>query len=335
MSQKISRRDFLGAAITSGILLGIRPTTLLAAELEDKKEDFRIVGKISHEDVKSLEELLSPSPPQPTDADENIRLHVSRFPEIAYNITIENPKNAQETANVVLRSSGSTFLLNNRGFFITAHHVFKDYFQTLGKNIQAVLVYDPQHGFALPARPLVFSKRYDILLGKIDFDSEFPIGSTKISDTDVPPLNHVYSPKYKNKAYITGSLFHEVMKSGRLKFDDKEHTRLVYNQKQTLPKDLRSLDPLVTIGTLLDVEFESGEKLAREGEYIFQSRTIPGDSGNPVLDLKNRLMGVVTKRDFIKSADDGQQLNVGIYTGPFIVREMIQRYIDAMSKTRG
>ena len=152
----MERRDFLRKTSLAAIL-AMSPFRLEAS-------DFNILNEVSREELASLREVLEVDESE-IQTDENtgaVHLNADRWPAIIYNFSL-NPENIGIKGE--LTSTGSAFVLNDQGFFLTADHAYEE-----GK---IMLVYDPIKGYALPARPLVHSTKDDIFLGKIDLPPHF------------------------------------------------------------------------------------------------------------------------------------------------------------------
>ena len=89
---------------------------------------------------------------------------VGRFPEIIINFNVNT--SVENTSLATLISQGSAYFLNSEGFFLTAYHVVQDIQEGINSNL--MLVYDPQTGLISQGRVLMYSKEYDLALGKVD-----------------------------------------------------------------------------------------------------------------------------------------------------------------------
>ncbi|MDO8511442.1 MAG: trypsin-like peptidase domain-containing protein [Nanoarchaeota archaeon] len=286
------------------------PPLQIPAVMYDKVGDYHILEKIPATERSSLEELLT-KPSEPSlDEEGIIELEVSeaRFPEILYHVH-------QESGKLVVQSLGSSFLLNAEGYFLTAHHVFEDSLKDheQGADNCFMLLYDPIEGFAASARPLIFSIKDDILLGKIDVIK--PRETTLLSDSTQPLQDLVYSITYSNTSYLAGELFSEVEKSGSV---DADHH---FQQLHPFPVEKSIFKTEVSMGHLVGV-IEAGKKINNHGVSSFVASMIPGNSGSPVFDLRNSQVGVVT------SIYEKSDPTLAIYTNSSRLRPMIETYLN-------
>ena len=314
----MERRDFLRKTSLAAIL-AMSPFRLEAS-------DFNILNEVSREELASLREVLEVDESK-VQVDENtgaVHLNADRWPAIVYNFTL-NPENIGIGGE--LTSTGSAFVLNNQGFFLTADHAYEK-----GK---IMLVYDPMRGYALPARPLVHSTNDDIFLGKIDLPPQFLIPTTRISSSNNPPLERVYFPSYTDRLRIK-STFANLIQNGNIRYDEGSQ-ELSFSQKELLVRaGENGLGARIGIGKTMDVTLDGGRKLCAEGQFAFIAEAIPSNSGSPVFDFRNNLTGILRARDEINviSGDlpAGQKVKLGIYTGSGRIREMIASYIEACDK---
>lgn len=276
----------------------------------NKVGDYHLLETIPATERSSLEKLLLTTPSEPSlDEEGTIMLEVSEahFPEILYHVH-------QESGKLVVRSVGSSFLLNAEGYFLTAHHVFEDSLKDReqGADDCFMLLYDPVEGFAASARPLIYSIKDDILLGKIDVVK--PRETTPISDSPQPLRDMVYSITYSNTSYLAGELFTEVEKSGSV---DLNHH---FQQLHPLHIEKSIFKTEVSMGHLVRV-IEEGKKRNDPGVSSFIASVIPGNSGSPVFDLRNSQIGVIT------GVYEKSDPTLAIYTNSSRLRPMIEAYL--------
>src|SRR3989344_813552 len=172
----MDRRRFLRTAGVTGLVLLERPLEALSVFT---KKDFEIVEKTNTAGVQSLEEVLYQEPKiEDTELDETnaIKSIAGRCPELIYNLKVNKGK-----AIIIDSTMGSGLTISKSGFFISVYHVFQEYIENQGKTNQIGLIYDPLTGIALPTRVLAYSKKFDLVLGKID-----SIGSYQLKNTPIP-----------------------------------------------------------------------------------------------------------------------------------------------------
>ncbi len=287
-----------------------------------KKGEYTIVKNVSSGQVSSLEELLKPTkkkawPEERENWPEEVEIEISEsiFPEVLYYVSKGDEK-------LVLNSMGSSFIVHGDGYFLTAHHVFERYLRDLeaGNFSSFMLLYDPLYGFAATAKPLIFSVKDDILLGKVEI-TKYPIQTTHISESDEPPFDVVYSVTYNNTEYLSTDLFKEVMRSGAVDND------LVFHQNHTLPLAISKAGGNILAGHV--VEIISKEKSL--GMHSFISKAIGGNSGSPVFDFNYAQTGVITKAG---ETYDPTIPDVVIYTEASSIKEMIAAYIDFATSSK-
>jgi len=310
----MERRDFLRKTSLAAIL-AMSPFRLEAS-------DFNILNEVSREELASLREVLEvdESEIQTDESTGAVHLNADRWPAIIYNFSL-NPENIG--INGELTSTGSAFVLNDQGFFLTVDHTYEE-----GK---IMLVYDPMRGYALPARPLVHSTKDDIFLGKIDLPPQFSTPTTRISSSNEPLSGRVYFPSYTNRLRIK-STFADLIQNGNIRYD--EDSQLSFSQTELLVRNGENgLGAKIEIGRVIDVTLGDGRKLCAEGQSAFIAGVIQGNSGSPVFDFRNNLTGILTARDEISvvrgDLPAGQKVKLGIYTGSGRIREMIESYIKA------
>ncbi|MDO8655917.1 MAG: hypothetical protein Q7K45_01650, partial [Nanoarchaeota archaeon] len=194
-------------------------------------------------------------------------------------------------------------------------HVFEDSLKDheQGADNCFMLLYDPIEGFAASARPLIFSIKDDILLGKIDVVK--PRKTILLSDSTQPLQDLVYSITYSNTPYLIGDLFTEIEKSGSI--DSNHH----FQQSHPFHIEESILKTEISIGHLVEA-IEDGKKRNTSGVSSFVASMIPGNSGSPVFDLRNSQIGVVTNT--YKQSDPP----VAIYTNSSRLRPMIETYLS-------
>lgn len=331
MTTKIARRDFLKGMGAIGIAIAVSP---FEAFSEPKRDEFTIVSTVPKSDLAYLEDILIPDDAKPDSASSPdtgaMPLMIDRWPEIAYYIDVRGQlDNAR--ADITLNYLGNAFILNKSGFFTSAYHLFEKHLkrQQRGENKSMVLVYDPETGIASTAKALIFSEKYDVLLGRVGLDGGLNIKTTHISDKASPLYGVVYSTRYKNLDYISGDLFEEVLHSGSFGIEPGKEKTAWFRQGELLKKKLdKELGCCVELGRPEDIIFKDREKLAKTWEYVFLSKTVPGNSGSPVFDLQNNLTGIVTRSSSVRDTDTEEICPVGIYTGTLKIREMIRGYIS-------
>lgn len=282
-----------------------------------RKGEYTIVEKIPPEKLSSLEELLLSPKKKGTSENAEVDISESNFPEVLYHVHKDN-------GALVLKSMGSSFIVHGDGYFLTAHHVFDKYLGELeaGSVSCFMLLYDPLHGFAVPARPLIFSVQDDVLLGKVDINN-YPIKTTPLSEGKEYPLDMVYSVTYANINYLTTDLFKEVVQS--VTVDDN----FIFNQNYALPKATSKVGVEILLGHLVTVILT--EKESRPSMRAFISNLVSGNSGSPVFDFNYAQVGVSTST--VRSKNP-RIPNAVIYTEAPQIREMIRAYIEVVNSSR-
>jgi len=317
----MNRRKFLQTAAS---LLSATAFPELAFG-EESSSRIRILNKIAGEDLASLREVLEVQPELPVEPiDSGLKLKVDRWPIVIYNLSTTTKENGVE---IGVESRGSAFVLNNNGFFLTANHVYMP-----DEGIM-MLVYDPVKGYALSATPLASSEDFDLFLGRVHFPRDFSIPPTRICSSHNPSSNMVYTTGYTNNEYLT-SIIKEVIGTGKFTSECGPNVPC-FKLGRLLPQidNWDELRAIVGIGNLTDTTYEDGTPLCEKGERSFIAEIVPGNSGSPVLDIHNRLVGILTERSSATVASGdllaGHKVKHGIYTGPERIREMIESYIEA------
>jgi len=295
------------------------------AIVREINQPFTLVERCAPEDIASLQEVLDA--PQKADPKDTVKIEIrnSLFPQIAYYLEFLHDKEAG-TLGVAYHGHGGSTLLNNKGYFLTAYHVFEKYLKEKenGNKDHFMLIYNTAFGFALPARTLVYSKEKDILLGKVDLSASYPIETLKISSGE-PVWNKVFALNYDDQYYVGDDLLEQLL--------NDEDSDIRYNNGGFVYENLGAptMDDIGEglqlggfLGDIANSVSQNGTPLCEPWESIAVSEAIPGDSGSSVTDpVDKTLVGVVTKRD---ETVDGK--DVCFYTGFSAVREMIQYYMD-------
>jgi len=293
-------------------------TLVDTAPAEDTAALEEILGrKATKTNTQALEDVITVDPNDETQLVATISVSEAQ-PEMMYYIDLTSPKPQ-------LRSMGSSFLLHKNGLFLTAYHVFDDYLedQQEGKS-SMMLMYDPRHGFAATAYPLIFSKQYDILLGKVDINQDFPIATTVISPDGKPVFEEVYIYTFNNTDYFIKGLFEAVMRSGTVNSD------CTFTQHTLLNDDRSRYAPFISISALVTRAMD-GTEIKNDERYAFFAKMIEGNSGAAVFDIVNRQTGVVTTA--INSINP-KIPNTTVYTGPEKIREMLAVYLSVAGSTQ-
>lgn len=343
----VSRRNFLKksgqAALAFAGMKVLRPLGPLSF---GDGEEYRIVEGLQRKELEPLVGLLERFESKPAGSllgpDGNIdvsSLGMPRHSGINYEIYGSNGVDGKLSLSIASNSRG--YLLNKEGFFITSNHVLQDVERARenGDYSNMLLFYDPEHGFAFPARALALSEKYDIVIGKVDIESDFPVERARISYTDSPVLERVYYTSYGNTDYISGIgdefLAEEIIGNGLISIDSaSESPSLSYSQKRLVPKRL---------GKDLGLTVHNGARIVRnpglseagilDGMHIMEGDAVPGLSGSPVFDLHHTYMGsliMMAKGEVENQEGVTKKCGLGIYTGARKVRDMIRKYVDAV-----
>lgn len=295
------------------------------AIIREINQPFTLVEKGSSEDIASLQEVLDAPQKAAPEGTVEIEIRENLFPQITYHLKFSYDEEAG-TLGVAYHGHGGSTLLNNKGYFLTAYHVFEEFLKEKenGNKNHFMLIYNTAFGFALPARTLIYSKEKDILLGKVDLNESYPIETIKISSGE-PVLNSVFALNYDDQYYVGGPLLKQLL---------NDEDRVVWgNDDGFVYKNLGAptMDDIGEglqlggfLGNIANPVSQDGNRLCEPWESIAVSEVIPGDSGSSVTDpIDKTLLGVVTQRN---ETVDGKK--VCIYTGSNSVREMMQYYMD-------
>ena len=295
------------------------------AIVREINQQYTLVEKGSSEDIASLQEVLDAPPKAAPKGTVEIEIRDSLFPQIAYYLEFLHDKEAG-TLGVAYHGQGGSTLLNNKGYFLTAYHVFEESLKERenGNKNHFMLIYNTAFGFALPARTLVYSKEKDILLGKVDLNASYPIETIKISSGE-PVLNSVFALNYDDQFYVGGPLLKQLLndEDRNIKSDNGGfvYENIRAPTMDSFGEDIKLGGFLGNIASSLSPE---GELNCEPWESIAVSEVIPGDSGSSVTDpIDKTLQGVVTQRS---ETVDGKK--ICIYTDSSAIREMIQYYMD-------
>ena len=322
-----TRRDFLKRAGYGGLALTLFRNQTIAQNREEI--GIVVVEKIPKEDIRHLDDFLrEENKPLFNPGNTTIELRTEHWPQVAYSINLEKSSDGVDVAR--LNSAGHVFVFGEGGFFLTAHHVFENYLAGMkqGKN-SLMLVYDPATGLTTTARPLAYAKNNDILIGRIDSPNAFNTQRVHLG-AHPPPLDYVYTPTYENIEFLTGGLFRQVINSLNMQYTDRDGRVVLAFKPIKLAEDGKELDKHVRLGKLTDLVDEMEKKLRRiDGEYAFMGQVVHGHSGSPVLDLQNRLVGVIKSSEKIYDTNAQKEINLGIYTGSSKIRDMILKYLAA------
>ena len=312
----------------------IKPQTNLETFVYD---GYTIVKNhpISSYELNSLKEILEPS-----SVTEKINSSDIEIPDILFRVKVKKSRKGEDSYDISLENIATAKVLNKEGFFLTASHVFGD---CLSKSINKdfdrfMILYNPEHGFGLPAKILAYSNYQDILLGKVDLNGEFPIKSTKISSDFVQDEANLASYKYPEIALKFGRFFYDKLiipkYGGSLKtFKDadgnpfyriylkkplklnKEEIESIYKLRnqpvfvnKVVAKDLPNCDEK----GLYELYFTGMKR------YYLQLH----NSGSPVFNSKD---GTILGTLFGKFLDGCQK---GIYRGSQQIRKMINSYLN-------
>jgi len=317
------------AALAGRQLIAAEPASP-AQQLPAQHDDFVIVRRSPQSHLPNLESLLAIPPRKPLR--KNHKIIVERYPEVIYHCDFQWDGNAGSKWDACALYGGSALLLNRSGFFISAHHLFTDHLTEKNQenNKCTMLLYDPASNIFTEAFPLIYSKRYDLLLGRVNLPPNARVTKTFISPTDEPPLHYVYTTIFADPGYIKKDLFVNIISAGEPGFTLRNgKRRFQFTQTRHVQNGgLGSLNMVVSCGELKDIKEQYKELV--DGQYSFVSTTAKGNSGSPIFDVHSNLMGVLSKGgEDLLDQPTGKNYNVGIYTGPLAMRRMIQAYINA------
>ena len=295
------------------------------AIVREINQQFTLVERCSQEDIASLQEVLDVPQKAAPNGTVEIVIKDSLFPQIAYHLEFLHDEEAG-TLGIAYHDQGGSTLLNDRGYFLTAYHVFEESLKEneKGNTGHFMLIYNTAFGFALPARTLVYSKEKDILLGKVDLSRSYPIETIKISSGE-PVWKRVFALNYDDQDYVAGPLRKQLLNDEDRIISYKDG-RWVYENTgaptiNEIGEDIRLGGFLGNIGSPLSPE---GKPNCEPWESIAVSEAIPGDSGTSVTDPTDKtLRGVVTQRN-----ETVDREKACIYTDFRAIREMIQYYMD-------
>lgn len=330
-----TRRDFLRALGAMGLgasLAGTRIFTPPFASAQD--DDFVMMQAGCQADIPGLEALLETPPIVPLK--NKVDVQVERYPGIAYHCSFKADEESVDVVSAQLISAGSIFVLGNDGHFISARHVFDDCIKAQGNGDtnNIMICYEPSLQRAMEATPLLYSQKYDMLLGKINIPNGVQVKKTLIATEEEPPLGCVYTTKYANMTYVLDELFTKVIGAGMCDWIETSRgiSRIRYQQERPVQGSLKDLEVEIEFGHLADVvNPEDGTSYYndRKGVFRFITSIHHGNSGSPVFDLHNRFMGVIfAKADHVKDAKSGKSYNLAVYVGPQQIRRMIRAYLD-------
>jgi hypothetical protein len=302
--------------------------------------DFTLAKKTKKKNLKPLEEVVS-EPNRtikmtiggPTMIKVEIKPNLSSFPEVVYHVDVVGNPNQCNSLIPLVKSGGSAFLLNKEGFFLSTYHQFDDHIekQKKGNKNSMMLFYDPINGFATEAEVLMFSKKFDILLGRVRVDPDAEVEPQKIFDGDQPTIDQVFSATYQNIDYfLSGKMYHAVVNSGDI---TEAPQGLTYNQTLSVKvRKLLSLKHTIDIGHIVPgITFVDDNKNKQPWKRIFFGEVNKGNSGSPIYDVSNNIVGIVTEipsDDILKAFPKLKKANdMTIYTGALHIRAMVKSYI--------
>tara|TARA_Y100000310_G_C20626472_1_gene786206 strand:- start:555 stop:1607 length:1053 start_codon:yes stop_codon:yes gene_type:complete len=304
--------------------------------------DYTILEKSSEEDLNLLMQSLIAAPSQEFEFEEPVQIEPvkSNYPKVLYDMRIYVNKNDM-TIKPLYNIRGSCVFLNSKGFFLSVYHAVKSFVEERkeGNNSNLMLIYDPVNGYAFSARPLIFSKEADIVLGRIDADIELPIETVKIAENNESVTDVVYSQFY-NK--VEHSISNRILKSGGVLHINSDRT-VTYININTL-RLIEDLEPTITLGEFRKNPFQ-------DGNYRAFMESVPGSSGGGVFDsITHYLVGMHLGKSYVKDFKDNphivkllyEALNVDLeslesvgdysitsFTGAEAIRNMLTKYISS------
>lgn len=312
--KNISRRNFLNTLGVAGIALSsglIFPETCIPSQSSDLNQHYQIVDTIdTEEDLASLERVINNG----VDGPSNIyTFNQNTIPknfhlEIVYPMTYSGSNN-ESSYNLTSGEFGSTFLLNNEGFFISAYHVLKHHINDKNNNKPGlILIYSPQTGEIKDSRILSYSEEFDIALGKINNPSELECSAINLTGkSSFSDEEQVWVGAYSNKDYISGSLCSEAVRA--------------YCEN-------RQFSPTQNLGGgqfVVDIINKEGI-FNEEWGYVVNRKFLQGDSGIPFFTSDNNLAGILTSSGEV-SYTNGQKKGITVFSGPVSIRNLIDNFI--------
>ena len=313
----MNRRNFLRTAGATGLVLLERPLEALSIFT---KKDFEIVERTNTAELQSLEEVLQESKREKIRLDKTnpVEPIAQRRPELIYNLKVDKGK-----AKTIDSTMGSGITITKSGFFISVYHIFREHLENQGESNYVGLIYDSLTGIALQTRVLAYSKRFDLILGKINPTEGYPLKDTPL--LPIRLLGDVYAMSYVNLEDIAGSMLTKILNYSEVSRveDTKGKKRLNFTQRNPVRGVLgKDLIAKVSIGQVIPQhEGLEGWKSA------FFAEVHEGNSGTPVFGLNNKLAGIITGSAEYTNTSSGEAHNVGIYTNTSAIRAMIQKYI--------
>ena len=323
---EMSRRGFLKTLGALGSYAALSPVAKAAEAISGPSygtgSEYSIVSGVSMEDLGVLEESLTAPEPEPFTYGEDIGIDTSGIvPEIIYHLDHWSEAGNPDE-HVRPRSMGTAFILNERGFWLTAAHVIDDYAERRDNGDTTLLVYDPQNGFAIPGRLLAFSSESDVALGKVEIPRGYTVNipRTAISRNPVPDLGKVFYPKYANRDYIERDLLFDIAKRQPFGISISNPSFALTREPGT------DLGYTMSIATIVDFVGESSS-VRPDGQVVCLSNGQPGDSGAPVFDFHGNIAGVVTGMGSVFDVISEGDVDLTTYTGSHKVRDLLEEFI--------
>jgi len=314
----MNRREFIAMAAATASALVIPTNRDVAIER------YEVEGNISQPDIAALEEVVKIST-QTTHTKTT-----ARPPQLILTLEIENVEGDAINGgmvSVVPKSVSSAYMFHPNGLFITTEHKYRDFSPEQRKNT-IKLIYDPLSGRVSETRPLVRSGEDDILLGIAS--DRFNVPTTQIANNDLSATEGVYVLSYNNWNYCTGQLFRSLGGCGVVQYGSNGELKFKQERKleARVVQDL-GLKPAPSP----NISLYSAEGVCKEGQYgtLFESEV--GNSGSPVFNHYNRLMGInigknlAGGRVLAGNTNTTEVQTFNIYTGPMLIRNMIHWYI--------
>jgi hypothetical protein len=320
--KNISRRKFCsalgaaGIALSAGLVLPEICTPNQSSDLSGLSKDYSIVETIDNEeDIASLERIVSEGVDGPS--------HIYTFNqntiprnfhlEIVYPMTYSGSNN-ESSYNLTSGEFGSTFLLNDEGFFISAFHVLKHHITDKNNDKPGlVLICSPQTGEIKDSRILSYSEKCDIVLGKVNNPNKLECSAINLTGkSSFLEGEQVWAGAYSNKDYISGKLCSEAVHA------------YCENRKFSPTQNLG--------GSQLVVEIMNKEGIFNEEwGYVVNRNFLYGDSGIPFFTSDNNLAGILTSSGEVNYTN-GLKKGIAVFSGPVSIRNLIDNFIRECKK---
>ncbi|MDO8481055.1 MAG: hypothetical protein Q7S65_04535 [Nanoarchaeota archaeon] len=301
---------------------------------------YTIVQRIPLEDIPTLERSLSP--PQPSDIPSvwnNETIAKFFHPQQLLYLVEAKPTEDPSKSNLDFHSVGTAFLLNQKGYFITALHKTDKWIPKNGKENRFFIFYDPVTGYSAQANIFAYGSS-DIAFGKTKVPAGIAVPDTyissddKVAAVDFPGRGNLQvsvSRVYTHMNHLAPEFLNSFIPDCVV--SRAEDGQWVYENASRHPARLGGVTQLVMGGPVPPTTKDGAVFNVPTGRNSMLGDFEFGNSGSAVFDLHGRFHGPLIKIEVVHNAQ-GELCMAGYSLKAYHTRNLLE-FVIAHSKSSG